>query len=180
MAQDPYKYFRVEARDLLDQFAKGVLELEKSGSTAAAVQRLLRLAHTLKGAARVVRQSEIADRAHAIEDALSPFRDGAMGFAREQIDTVLAHLDGIDEHIAELAQSETADHAGDGNVAADEAPRTVRTDVAETDAVLDGVAETHTLLNGLRSAGQGIEQAKHLAELLMVQLAQQASPVGRQ
>src|SRR5260370_25166783 len=110
MAQDPYKYFRVEARDLVDQFAKGVLDLEKSGSTAAAVQRLLRLAHTLKGAARVVRQSQIADRAHAIEDALSPFRDGAKGFAREAIDTVLAQLDEIDEHIATLAQADAADH----------------------------------------------------------------------
>jgi two-component system, chemotaxis family, sensor kinase CheA len=44
--------------------------------------------------------------------------------------------------------------------------------------VLDGVAETHTLLNGLRSAGQGIEQAKHLAELLMVQLAPQRASLG--
>ncbi len=56
MAQDPYRYFRPEARNLLDQFAQGVLELEKDGGNAAAVQRLLRLAHTLKGAARVVRQ----------------------------------------------------------------------------------------------------------------------------
>jgi len=77
MAQDPYKYFRPEARDLLDQFAKGILELEKSGTSTTAVQRLLRLAHTLKGAARVVKQSEIADRAHAIEDTLAPFRDCA-------------------------------------------------------------------------------------------------------
>ena len=63
MAPDPYKYFRPEARELLDQFAQGVLELEKGEASAAAVQRLLRLAHTLKGAARVVKQSEIAERA---------------------------------------------------------------------------------------------------------------------
>ena len=82
MAQDPYKYFRPEARDLLDQFAKGILDLEKSGTSATAIQRLLRLAHTLKGAARVVKQSEIADRAHAIEDALSPLRDCAAKVGR--------------------------------------------------------------------------------------------------
>jgi two-component system chemotaxis sensor kinase CheA len=57
MAPDPYKYFRPEARDLLDQFATGILDLEKGGSSAPAVQRLLRLAHTLKGAARVVKQT---------------------------------------------------------------------------------------------------------------------------
>jgi len=83
MALDPYKYFRPEARDLVDQFAKGVLELEKGGNSAASVQRLLRVAHTLKGAARVVKQSEIANRAHAIEDALSPFRDVTQSIARE-------------------------------------------------------------------------------------------------
>ena len=87
MAQDPYKYFRPEARDLADQFAKGILDLEKGGSNAAAVRQLLRLAHTLKGAARVVKQAEIAKRAHAIEDTLSPFRDSADGITREQIDS---------------------------------------------------------------------------------------------
>src|SRR3984893_10792494 len=102
MAQDPYRYFRPEARDLVDQFARGVLDLEKGGSSAAAVQRLLRLAHTLKGAARVVKQSEIADRAHAIEDALSPFRDRADNIAREQIDAILAHLDEIGSRIVTL------------------------------------------------------------------------------
>src|SRR5437762_1232027 len=105
MAQDPYRYFRPEARDLVDQFAKGVLDLEKGvgGSSAAAVQRLLRVAHTLKGAARVVKQSEIANRAHAIEDALSPFRDAAQGIAREQIDAILEHLDGISSQLGTLA-----------------------------------------------------------------------------
>ena len=39
MAQDPYEYFRLEARDLQEQLAKGVLELEKTGSTPAAIQR---------------------------------------------------------------------------------------------------------------------------------------------
>src|SRR5262245_7094789 len=143
MAQDPYRYFRPEARDLVDQFAKGVLELEKGGSSAAAVQRLLRVAHTLKGAARVVKQSEIADRAHAIEDALSPFRDSAQGIAREQIDSILAHLDGISGRLVALAPTEAAQSPAQARPEPEDTPRTVRADVAETDAVLDGVAEAH-------------------------------------
>src|ERR1700756_4662090 len=102
MAQDPYKYFRPEARELVDQFAKGILELEKNGGSAAAVQHLLRLAHTLKGAARVVKQTEIAERAHAIEDTLSPLRERGAGLAREHIDAVLEHLDRIGGRIATL------------------------------------------------------------------------------
>src|SRR5258708_619873 len=163
MGQDPYRYFRPEARDLVDQFAKGVLELEKGGSGAAAVQRLLRLAHTLKGAARVVKQSEIADLAHAIEDTLSPFRDSAEAVGRDQIDTVLEHLDRISSRIVALVAAENAQASAQTKTDADERQRTVRTDLAETDAVLDGVAETHALLNGLRNAAQGMEQARHLA-----------------
>jgi two-component system, chemotaxis family, sensor kinase CheA len=181
MAQDPYKYFRPEARDLLDQFAQGILELEKGGSSAPAIQRLLRLAHTLKGAARVVKQSEIADRAHAIEDTLSPFRDCADSLARAQIDTILAHLDEIGSHIVTLVPAESPDHTVQGKSGSDERARTVRTDVAEADAVLDGVAGTHALLNGLRGAAQGVEQARHLADLLLAQLSPQATAnQGRQ
>src|ERR1700730_757014 len=133
MAQDPYKYFRPQARDLVDQFARGVLELEKSGSNAAAVQQLLRLAHTLKGAARVVKQSEIADRAHAIEDALSPFRDSADGIAREQIETILEHLDEIGGRIVTLVPAESAEIALQSKSESGESSRTVRTDIAEVD-----------------------------------------------
>lgn len=171
MAQDPYKYFRPEARDLVDQFAKGVLELEKDGGSTAAVQKLLRVAHTLKGAARVVKQSEIANRAHALEDALSPFRDTGTNVARGQIDAILGHLDEISGRLDALAVPEAAERPAQRKPDADESPRTFRADLAETDAVLDGVVEAHALLNGLRGTGQAIEQARRLADLLMAQLA---------
>jgi two-component system chemotaxis sensor kinase CheA len=171
MAPDPYKYFRPEARDLVDQFAKGILDLEKDGSNAAAVQQLLRLAHTLKGAARVVKQAEIADRAHAIEDALSAFRDSAGNVARAQIDTILEHLDEIGSRLVTLVPAEVAEFPLAGKSESAESSRTVRTDIGETDAVLDGVAEAHALLNGLRGVAQGVEQARHLADRLLAQFA---------
>jgi two-component system chemotaxis sensor kinase CheA len=181
MAQDPYRYFRPEARDLVDQFAKGVLELEKGASGAGAVQRLLRLAHTLKGAARVVKQGEIANRAHAIEDTLAPFRDAPQGIAREQIDVLLEHLDDISGHLATLAPEADAGRPAQRKPEAEEAARTVRADIAETDTVLEGVAETHALLGGLRGAAHGIEQARHLAELLLAQFSPHGSgEIGRQ
>src|SRR4030081_2132835 len=131
MAQDPYKYFRPEARDLVDQFAKGVLNLEKGGSNAAAVQQLLRLAHTLKGAARVVKQAEIANRAHAIEDALAPFRDSADTIAREQIDTILEHLDEISNRFVTLVSATGAEAPAASKSEPSESARTIRADVAE-------------------------------------------------
>jgi two-component system chemotaxis sensor kinase CheA len=171
VAQDTYKYFRPEARDLVDQFTKGILDLEKGGGNAAAVRQLLRLAHTLKGAARVVKQSEIAERAHAIEDTLAPFRDSADGIAREQIDEILQHLDEIGSRIVTLVPAESAEVPPQSKAETGESPRTIRTDIAEADAVLDGVAETHALLNGLRGVARGVEQARHLADRLMAQFA---------
>jgi two-component system chemotaxis sensor kinase CheA len=179
MGQDPYRYFRPEARDLVDQFAKGVLDLEKGGSGAGAIQRLLRLAHTLKGAARVVKQSDIANRAHAIEDALSPFRDSGDDIGREQIDVILEHLDEIGNRLVTLAPAE--DHPAQRKSDSEESPRTVRADIAQTDVVIEGVAETHVLLNELRSAVHGVEQARHLADRLSAQLVpSRSSESGRQ
>jgi two-component system chemotaxis sensor kinase CheA len=171
MSKDPLKYFRPEARDLVDQFAQGMLDLEKGRGTAAAVQRLLRVAHTLKGAARVVKQTEIANRAHAIEDALLPFRDSEQPVAREHLGAVLEHLDDIESRIGALVKPKQSEEPSARKAQPDEAARTVRTDVAEADAVLDGVAETHALLNRLRSAAQDMERTRHLTELLMAQLA---------
>jgi two-component system, chemotaxis family, sensor kinase CheA len=169
MAQDPYKYFRPEVREILDQFSRGVLDLEKGGSGAPIVRQLLRLAHTLKGAARVVKQSEIANHAHAIEDALSPLRDSVEKVGREQIDIVLQHLGSITDRLAGLATETSA--ADVGKTAADEPARTIRTDLAEADAILDGVVETHAVMNGLRTAVRSVQQIGQLADLLVSQFS---------
>jgi two-component system, chemotaxis family, sensor kinase CheA len=177
MAHDPYRYFRPEARNLLDQFAQGILELEKNGGSAGAVQRLLRLAHTLKGAARVVRQSAIAERAHAIEDALAPYRETTGDIARENIDLILSHLDEIGSQIVTLVPADgggdpsgkvtdAAKKPAEAALVASDAARVVRADIAEMDAVIDGVAEAHARVNQLRRSTEAIEQIGHLADLL--------------
>lgn len=196
MPQDPYRYFRPEARNLLDQFAQGILELEKNGSSAGAVQRLLRLAHTLKGAARVVRQSTIAERAHAIEDTLAPFRESTTRIGRDNIDAILAHLDEINSQIVTLVPN-AADASPDRNkpaggpqtAGADSAkiissdvardlPRMISAETADVDAVLDGVAETHAKIKALRRGAGTIEHLGHLADLLRAHTAR-AMPVER-
>src|SRR5262249_57941363 len=93
MAKDPYKYFRIEARELCDALGKGVLHLEKGGGGAEVVDHLLRVAHTLKGASRVVRERTIAEAAHAVEDALAPHRSGAAPVPTERGNHLLALVD---------------------------------------------------------------------------------------
>src|SRR5579864_3186602 len=102
MAQDPYKYFRIEARELLQGLSQGVLELEKGAAGKNLVGKLLRLAHTLKGASRVVRQTGIGDLAHAIEDSLAPFREGQEVVPQTGINELLRLLDAIGTKLSSL------------------------------------------------------------------------------
>src|ERR1700746_770422 len=102
MAKDPYKYFRVEARELLEGLTQGILQLEKDVAAPDVVARLLRLAHTLKGAARVVKQAEIAELAHTIEDVLTSHRDTEQPLSNEQGNALLGFLDGITSRLQGL------------------------------------------------------------------------------
>jgi two-component system chemotaxis sensor kinase CheA len=176
MAQDPYRYFRIEARELIEQLGKTVLELEK-GPSPDLVARLLRYAHTLKGAARVVKQPAIADRAHALEGAAGAARDSTEPLPRERVDTLLALVDEMGALLAAL-DGPAAEHAPPPRAAErarpareEEAPRAARADVAELDELLDGVTELHAQLVPLRRALGVIERAQRLSEVVVDQLA---------
>ena len=101
MAKDPYRFFRIEARDLLRQMSEAVLAAEQAPAPDLP-PRLLRLAHTLKGAASVVRQPGIAAQAHAIEDLLTPLRDRAEAPGRADLDALLALIDTAGDAITAL------------------------------------------------------------------------------
>jgi two-component system, chemotaxis family, sensor kinase CheA len=167
---DPYKYFRIESRELLDELARLTLELESSGSMES-LGSLLRAAHTLKGAARVVRRPGIADHAHAIEEGLADARAGGIAPSREVIDAVLKHLDAIGAELAALppaaplaqprASAEGAPRPAPAqNEAAQNATLTaLRAEIAEVDKLIEGIVETSVRLTELRSsldAGAGL------------------------
>ncbi|HET6146216.1 MAG TPA: response regulator [Polyangia bacterium] len=179
MASDPYKYFRIEARELCAELGKGALDLEHAEGSVDKVAHLLRLAHTLKGAARVVKHIEIADLAHAVEDALEPLRAQPGTGARASVDTVLALVDQIRDALARLAGADAAAAAAASLAGARaplaapvaEPPRTLRADLREVDDLLEGLAEAHGQLGGLRRSVGDIERARRLAELLLDQLA---------
>ncbi len=179
MARDPYKYFRIEARDLADQLGQSLLELERAGSGGEVVPRLLRLAHTLKGAARVVRQPEIADQAHTIEDLLGPYRDQATAVPRASIEEMLRLLDSISGKVAGLVSPEAqpaasapapAAAAAPASGASEEPARAFQGDVAEIDDLLEGVTEANTQLRGLRETTDLAGRASRLADRITEQL----------
>lgn len=159
MANDPYKYFRVEARELLEHLGKGILELEGESCGTELVPRLLRLAHTLKGAARVVKQKEIADLAHEVEERLAPFRQGAAAMPRERLGDVLKLLDAAGARVGALTPPAESVGAPAAHSAVEEPFRTLRTDVAEMDGLLGGIAEAQAGLASLRRSLGSIERA---------------------
>lgn len=182
MARDPYKYFRIESRELLDQLNKSVLELEKS-TTPERVAQLLRTAHTLKGAARVVKRTDIGDLAHAIEEALTPLRGSDQQASRALIDTLLGYLDDINARIASLTpppqESAPGSPPADVQVVVEPMPpesvvRMIRVDISEMDALLDGFTEVHARLEWLRENLRQFGEIRRQIDLLGAQLAAQS------
>ncbi|MEI9850839.1 MAG: response regulator [Sphingomonas sp.] len=166
--KDPLRYFRVEAREISEELGRGALQIEK-GATPEVVARMMRLAHTLKGAASVVKQRAIAENTHALEDALAPLREGGGAASRAAIETILGHVDAIAAQVAGLAeQAEPARRAAPAADGAVEEPAALpRAELAEMDALLDGIAEVSVQLGGMRRAIDRVEQARHLADLLV-------------
>ncbi|HZP41989.1 MAG TPA: response regulator [Candidatus Binatia bacterium] len=163
MSEDPYRYFRVEARDLLEGLSRGVLDLEKGVHDADLVAQLLRLAHTLKGAARVVKQPAIAEAAHHVEEALAPHRGARGPLPRSWAEHVLRHLDDIATGLAALDRpAEDGAPAAGGRV--EDAVRTVRVEIADMDEVLDGLAEACGRLGAVREELEALGALWRVAE----------------
>jgi two-component system chemotaxis sensor kinase CheA len=154
MAEDTIHYFRIEARELLAGLSEGVLGLEKGRPEDLA--RLLRYAHTLKGAARVVGQNDIGALAHAFEEALDAGTAG-MPASPPRIRELLARLDVIAEHVSALFPvpgPATGGAPGGGPV------DTVRVELREMDALLSAVHVVGARLAGLKRPIEELEGAQ--------------------
>jgi two-component system chemotaxis sensor kinase CheA len=171
VATDPYKYFRIEARELLDGLGRGVLELEKGAWDKESIGKLLRFAHTLKGASRVVKLANVAEQAHAFEEALAPYRQGSAAAPEGLVGALLQLLDTIGERIGAIDTLPGAAPAGAGRPeTTDEPLETVRVEVREMDDLLEGVTEATVQINALRQDSAALERVQRLAGLLVDQL----------
>jgi two-component system, chemotaxis family, sensor kinase CheA len=177
MAADPYKYFRVEARELVEQLGQGALDLEKNAPSPDVIAHALRLAHTLKGAARVVKLPAIAERAHGLEDALTALREMATPAPREQVDGLLDLIDQIGRLVSALPdgpQSATlsAPAPASAPVTAAEGPvHAFKPDPEDLDRLANGITEAQAWLGGFRSDVDEGERIAELIDLVDVQLA---------
>jgi two-component system chemotaxis sensor kinase CheA len=179
MSKDPYRYFRIEARELLEGLGAGVLDLERAPSDKDVIARLLRLAHTLKGASRVVRLSAIAEDAHAIEDVLAPHREARAPVPEGDFTKLLRAIDGIGNRLASIDPNAEVAKVAPSRHAAEEVIETVRVEIDEVDRLLESVTEATVLLNAIDRQQVGLEHARRLAEAIAGELGpHRASELG--
>jgi two-component system sensor histidine kinase and response regulator WspE len=85
--------FRVEAEQQTGALTAGLLELERGAATAGQLEGLMRAAHSLKGAARIVNLPVAVRVAHAMEDSFVAAQQGRVTLSRPQIDILLRGVD---------------------------------------------------------------------------------------
>ena len=182
MAKDPYQYFRVEARELLDGLTQRVLQLEKNPTPppSEGIARLLRLAHTLKGAARVVKQPGIAERAHTIEGILTSYRACALPLSKAQGSALLLLLDEISAHLADISSLSPAGDerapmlagaAHSAHLLSEEPLETLRVEVHEMDTLLHTLTEAGVQLGAVHKSLGAADRLRDLNGLLLDLLA---------
>ncbi|MDX2166674.1 MAG: response regulator [Deltaproteobacteria bacterium] len=94
--------FRAEVESHAAVLSDGLARLD-AGSEAAAIEPLMRAAHSIKGAARVVDLDAAVRLAHAMEDALVGAQHGRLRLSPADVDVLLRGLDWI---VALSTQSE--------------------------------------------------------------------------
>lgn len=106
--------FRLEAENQARILEAGLVQLEKDQSSER-VEPLMRAAHSIKGAARIVGLDIAVELAHAMEDVLSAAQKGELMLIPEHIDVLLsgndifAHAAGVDTENLDLWLTEQAD-----------------------------------------------------------------------
>src|SRR5258708_39253473 len=176
MAKDPYKYFRVESRELIEKLTRGTLDLENGVGGENLVPSLLRFAHTLKGASRVVKQLAIADAAHAVEEILSPYREDKRAVPKERTSEMLLLLDQITVIVAGLERSVEPGLAAPVKPVTEEPLETVRVEVQEVEALRSKLSETSVQIAAIQREMEEVKQAKPLARLIAHRLHSHGIP----
>ncbi|MDF3065622.1 MAG: chemotaxis protein histidine kinaselike protein [Polyangiaceae bacterium] len=87
--------FRAETAACTDVLSRGLVELEAGGR--ADLESLMRAAHSIKGAARIVGLELAVRIAHALEDCLVKAQEGILALPPKSVDLLLAAVDVLSE-----------------------------------------------------------------------------------
>jgi two-component system, chemotaxis family, sensor histidine kinase and response regulator WspE len=99
--------FRTEAESQTAILAAGLLALEGSGGSLDAIEPMMRAAHSIKGAARIVGLEAAVKVAHALEDCFVAAQRGGIRIEPHHVDTLLRGVDMLLQ-ISQVADAEAA------------------------------------------------------------------------
>lgn len=85
--------FRAEAENQTTILTSGLLELERGNSSVQLFESLMRAAHSLKGAARIVNLQAAVRVAHALEDCFVAAQRGSLRLLQPQVDVLFHGVD---------------------------------------------------------------------------------------
>ena len=108
--------FRMEAESHTATLSAGLVSLEEASATPEVIDPLMRAAHSLKGAARIVGLDAIVQVAHAMEDCFVEAQKGKLVLGPERIDVLLRGVDLLAQ-VAQLGEADVeawqTDHAAE-------------------------------------------------------------------
>lgn len=87
--------FRIEVVEQKKILSDGLLALEENPSDADRFEALMRSAHSIKGAARMVGLEPVVQLAHVIEDVFVAAQSGALTLAADDVDVLLTGIDSM-------------------------------------------------------------------------------------
>jgi two-component system sensor histidine kinase and response regulator WspE len=101
-----FDLFRMEAEEQVRALQAGLLELESGNATAATLEALMRAAHSIKGAARIVGLDAIVNLTHVVEDRFVSAQHGH-ALSSAEIDRMLTATDWL-ARLQAVPEAETA------------------------------------------------------------------------
>ncbi len=85
--------FRMEAESQCSNLTGGLLDLERDPTSPEMLESLMRAAHSIKGAARIVELDRAVQLAHVMENVFVAAQQGKVALGRSHIDLLLSAVD---------------------------------------------------------------------------------------
>ncbi|MFO1476223.1 MAG: hybrid sensor histidine kinase/response regulator [Verrucomicrobiota bacterium] len=96
--------YRLEVENQASILTNGLLELERTPAGTGQMQNLLRAAHSLKGAARIVNLQSPVSIAHAMEDCFVAMQNGGLTLRQPDVDLLFRGIDLLLQSASEADQ----------------------------------------------------------------------------
>jgi two-component system sensor histidine kinase and response regulator WspE len=101
-----FDLFRMEAEEQVRVLQNGLMELESGAASAVTLEALMRAAHSLKGAARIVGLDAIVNLTHVVEDRFVAAQHG-QALKPAEVDRMLTATDWL-ARLQAVPEKETA------------------------------------------------------------------------